>query len=103
MDGAPVKNKSPEQLRPVTSIYFFISGFGYSTWASRIPSIQQHLHMNEAQLGAVLLAMPVGLILTLPITGKLLGHYESRTIMLAGAIVFNLLLGLPGFLTSKSQ
>jgi MFS family permease len=103
MDAVVLKHKSPEQLRLVTSIYFFISGFGYSTWASRIPSVQQHLHLNEAQLGAVLLCMPVGLIITLPFTGKLLGHFESRIIMVVGAIVFNLLLGLPGFLANTLQ
>ncbi|MFT3937014.1 MAG: MFS transporter [Chitinophagaceae bacterium] len=103
MDGVSLKAKTPEQLRLVTSIYFFISGFGYSTWASRIPSIQQNLHLNEAQLGAILLAMPVGLVLTIPITGRLLGHFESRVIMIVGAIVFNLLLGLPGFLVNTLQ
>ncbi len=103
MDAAILKYKSPEQLRLVTSIFFFISGFGYSTWASRIPSVQQHLHLNEAELGAVLFAMPIGLILTLPITSRLLGHFESRVIMIIGAIVFNLLLGLPGFVVSTLQ
>jgi len=103
MDAVALKHKSPEQLRLVTSIYFFISGFGYSTWASRIPSVQQHLHLNEAQLGGVLLCMPVGLIITLPFTGKLLGRFESRIIMVVGAIVFNLLLGLPGFLVNTLQ
>ncbi|MEP7277734.1 MAG: MFS transporter [Bacteroidota bacterium] len=103
MNAAILKNKSPEQLRLVTSIYFFISGFGYSTWASRIPSVQQHLHLNEAQLGAALFAMPIGLIITLPITGKLLGHFESRAIMLTGVLVFNFLLGLPGFLVNTLQ
>jgi len=103
MDGAIVKNKSPEQLRLATSVFFFISGFGYSTWASRIPSVQQHLHLNEAQLGGVLLAMPVGLLLTLPITGRLLDHFESRMIMFIGALVFNTLLALPGFVISTLQ
>ena len=103
MDGAILKHKSPEQLRLATSVFFFISGFGYSTWASRIPSVQQHLHLNEAQLGGVLLAMPVGLILTLPVTGKLLGHFESRMIMFVGALIFNVLLGLPGFVVSTFQ
>lgn len=103
MDAAILKNKSPEQLRLATSIFFFISGFGYSTWASRIPSIQQHLHLNEAQLGALLLAMPVGLIVTLPVTGKLLGHFESRMIMFIGALIFNFLLALPGFVVNTLQ
>ncbi len=103
MDAAILKNKSPEQLRLATSVFFFISGFGYSTWASRIPSVQQHLHLNEAELGGVLLAMPIGLILTLPITGKLLGHFESRMIMFIGALVFNSLLALPGFVVNTLQ
>jgi MFS family permease len=103
MDAAILKHKSPEQLRLATSVFFFISGFGYSTWASRIPSVQQHLNLNEAQLGGVLLAMPIGLILTLPVTGKLLGHFESRVIMFVGALIFNLLLGLPGFVVSTFQ
>ena len=103
MDAVILKNKSPQQLRLVTSIYFFISGFGYSTWASRIPSVQQHLHLNEAQLGAVLLAMPIGLILTLPVTGKLLDHFESRIIMFVGALIFNSLLAMPGFVVSTLQ
>lgn len=103
MDAASLKNTSPRQLRIVTSIFFFISGFSYSTWASRIPSIQQHLHLNEAELGAVLLAMPAGLILTLPVTSKLLGHFESRMIMFIGTLLFNFLLALPGFLVSTLQ
>jgi len=103
MDAAILKNKSPRQLRTVTSIYFFISGFSYSTWASRIPSIQQHLHLNEAQLGAILLAMPAGLVLTLPVTSKLLGHFESRMIMLIGALIFNFLLALPGLVVNTLQ
>lgn len=91
------------QYRTAVSVFFFISGLGYSTWASRIPSIQQQLHLNEAQLGLVLLALPIGLMLTMPVTGKLLGSFSSRKIMVIGAMVFNLVLSLPGFTTSLWQ
>jgi MFS family permease len=91
------------RYRIATSVFFFISGLGYSSWASRIPSIQQQLHLNDAQLGAVLFALPIGLILTMPITGKLLGSYSSRKIMVFGAMVFNLVLSLPGFTTNIWQ
>ncbi|MDE3249320.1 MAG: MFS transporter [Bacteroidota bacterium] len=103
MNPAIRQKGSPEQLRLATSIFFFISGFGYSSWAARIPSVQQHLHLNEAELGAVLLSMPVGLLLTLPVTGRLLGYFESRRIMLIGALVFSVLLSLPGFLVNTLQ
>ena len=91
------------QYRIATSVFFFISGLGYSSWASRIPSIQQQLHLNEAQLGAVLFALPIGLLLTMPITGKLLGAFSSRRIMVFGALLFNVVLSLPGFTTSIWQ
>ena len=83
----------------MVAIFFFVSGFGFSTWASRIPTIQQQLHLNEAQLGAVLFALPVGLMATLPLTGVLLSRFDSRRIMMIGAIFFNLMLCCIGFAT----
>jgi MFS family permease len=83
----------------MVAIFFFVSGFGFSTWASRIPTIQQQLHLNEAQLGAVLFALPIGLMLTLPVTGVLLSRWDSRIIMMGGALLFNVMLSLIGFVT----
>ncbi|MCW3110202.1 MAG: transporter [Segetibacter sp.] len=103
MTSDPAGFKAPRQLRIATTIFFFISGFGYSSWASRIPSIQQQLHLNEAQLGAVLFAMPIGLMLTMPFTSYLLGRINSRKIVLIGALSFNLVLGLPGFASHTWQ
>ena len=92
--------KSPARFRIATTVFFFMSGFGYSSWASRIPSIQQQLHLNEAQLGAVLFASPIGLMLTMPVTSWLLGRINNRKILLFGAVSFNLILSLPGFSTT---
>lgn len=93
----PVTQVFPWKTRIMVTIFFFVSGFGFSTWASRIPTIQQQLHLNEAQLGAVLFALPIGLMLTLPVTGALLSRYDSRRIMLAGALLFNCMLCGIGF------
>jgi MFS family permease len=87
----------------MVTIFFFVSGFGFSTWASRIPTIQQQLHLNEAQLGAVLFALPIGLMATLPVTGLLLSRFDSRRIMMIGAILFNLMLCGIGFATKTWQ
>ena len=95
--------KTPRQIRIANAIFFFVSGFGYTTWASRIPSIQQSLHLNEAQLGAALFAMPIGLIATMPITGRLLGNFSSSRIMIVGAIAFNLMLALLGYTSQYWQ
>jgi MFS family permease len=88
---------SPLKARIATAVFFFVSGFGFSSWASRIPTIQQNLHLNEAQLGAVLFAMPAGLMCTLPVTGFLLRRFSSRYIMMTGAVLFNIMLCLVGF------
>jgi MFS family permease len=95
--------KSPRQLRIGAAIYFFISGFGYSTWASRIPTIKQQLHLNNAQLGTVLFALPVGLMLTMPITSWLLTRHSSRVVMLFGTLFLSVILILIGISNSMLQ
>jgi len=102
MDSAFV-HATPKQSRIAVAVFFFVSGFGFSTWASRIPTIQQQLHLNEAQLGAVLFALPAGLMTTLPFTGFLLRRFSSRYIMLTGALLFNVMLCLTGFTTQTWQ
>jgi len=97
VDEPTANTKTPGQLRIAAAIFFFISGFGYSTWASRIPTIQQQLHLNDAQLGTVLFALPVGLMFTMPITSRLLSYYSSRGIMLIGSIFLSVVLIFIGF------
>ncbi len=103
MTDAATALKTPRTIRIATAVFFFISGFGYATWASRIPTLQQKLHLNEAQLGAVLFALPVGLMLTLPVTGNLLSRFSSRNVMFAGTVAFNIMLALLGFTTQVWQ
>jgi MFS family permease len=85
------------RLRRANAVYFFISGFGYSSWTSRIPGIKESLKLNDAHFGTLLFMMPLGLILTMPFTGKMLDHFKSRTIMLIGAMVYNFVLACIGF------
>ncbi len=88
--------ESARRARIATALFFFVSGFSFSSWASRIPAIQQKLNLSDASLGSILFALPLGLMLTLPITGYLLQKYSSRTIMFGGAIMFNLMLAMIG-------
>lgn len=101
MTKTAAQNLNPARTRLMVAIFFFVSGFGFYTWASRIPTIQQELHLNEAQLGAVLFALPIGLMITLPVTGMLLSRFDSRRIMMIGAVSFNLMLSAIGFATKS--
>jgi MFS family permease len=95
--------RTPKQLRIANAVFFFLSGFGYASWASRIPTIQSQLHLNEAQLGGILFAMPIGLLVTLPVTGQLLSKYSSRRIMFFGGLFFSIVLAAIGFASTVWQ
>ncbi len=79
------------------SSYFFMAGFGFATWASRIPTIKAFYELNEAQLGNLLLTMPVSSLIGLPISGWLVSRFESRIPLQFAFIFFALALALIGF------
>jgi MFS family permease len=60
------------------SIFFFLSGFSFASWASRIPTIKSDFQLNEAQLGTILLTMPISSLIGLPFSGWLVSRFESR-------------------------
>lgn len=99
----PQKLNTALRSRIAVAMFFFISGFTFSSWASRIPSLQQQLRLNDAQLGTVLFAMPMGLMLTMPFTGILLGRVSSRFIMMMGALLYAVLLPVLGLVTQVWQ
>ncbi|NEU07176.1 MFS transporter, partial [Flavihumibacter sp. R14] len=69
---------SLNKQRIFLSIFFFISGFSFSSLASRIPTIKTFFGFNEAELGTLLLAMPVSSLIGLPISGWLVSRFDSR-------------------------
>jgi MFS family permease len=82
------------------SIFFFISGFCFSSWASRIPTIKTLFNLNEAELGTILLAMPVSSLIGLPISGWLVARYDSRVPLTAAFVMLSVTLALIGFSSS---
>lgn len=78
--------------RIATSVYFFIAGVCFASWASRIPDIQSHLQLSDAGLGSVLLALPVGLMTSLPLSGWLVTKFGSKRMMLLGSLSYPVLL-----------
>lgn len=82
----------PRAHRAAVSSIFFLSGLCFSSWASRIPTIQQSVGLSEAGLGGVLLALPAGLMVSLPVSGWLVARTGSRSTVLAAALVYSLLL-----------
>lgn len=74
-----------------------MSGFTFSTWASRIPTIKTTFNFNEAELGSVLLALPIGSLIGLPISGWLVSRFNSRIPLAVGYGLNTMSLVLIGF------
>jgi MFS family permease len=83
-----INQKSLKAKRIRISLFFFFYGFIFATWASRIPAIQQQLNLSESELGAVLLAMPVGSFITLPFSGYLTSTIGSRKVVIGASMLY---------------
>ncbi|WP_192821312.1 MFS transporter [Rufibacter sp. LB8] len=73
--------------RVALSVFFFLSGVNFSSWAARIPTIKMNLGLNEAELGSVLLTMPVSSLIGLPLSGWLVSKFETRVPLAAGFLL----------------
>lgn len=71
------------------SAFFFLSGFVFASWASRIPTIKTAFNYNEAQLGTILLFMPISSLIGLPLSGWLVSRYDSRLPLTGGFILLS--------------
>lgn len=74
-----------------------MSGFSFASWASRIPTIKELFNYNEAELGTILLFMPLGSLLGLPLSGWLVSRFDSRTPLIYSAILLAISIGIVGF------
>src|ERR1700744_846037 len=61
-----------------TYLVFAASGFGFASWASRIPQVKARLGLNPSALGLLLLAIALGSVVALPLSGTLVARWGSR-------------------------
>lgn len=103
LNGTYSKATLFRKYRVATSIFFFIAGLTFSTWASRIPAIQAKLHLTDAGLGGVLFALPLGLMAGLPLSGWMVSKFGSKPMMICAAILYPGILFLLASSTSVPQ
>lgn len=82
--------------RVAVSAVFFLSGLCFASWASRIPDIKNTLGLNEGQLGGVLLGLPAGSLVALPLAGWMVHRYGSKKVVILSSILYALFLPLLG-------
>ncbi|MBH2005502.1 MAG: MFS transporter [Sphingobacteriia bacterium] len=97
------KALSPKTYRLAVACFFFIAGICFASWASRIPDVKNSLRLSDAALGGLLFALPVGSMVSLPISGWLVAHWGSKKAMLLGAIAYPFVLFLIGYSATVPQ
>jgi len=86
------KTISRERIRIAVALFYFCQGLAFASWASRIPDIKSALNLSDAQLGTLLFALPLGQLLTMPLSGRLVTQYGSRGVLRIAAPLYALVL-----------
>lgn len=74
--------------RVAVKIGFFLNGFIFANWASRLPGLQEVYHADNGTIGLVLLASSVGAVGAMPFTGWAIIKNGSRKIMLIALLAY---------------
>ncbi|MBD7950468.1 MFS transporter [Oerskovia rustica] len=66
---------------------FFLNGFNFASWASRLPAVRDALGLSEGSMGLLLLFAAVGSLLALPLAGMVVQRIgASRAVLLFAAV-----------------
>ncbi|WP_347051620.1 MFS transporter [Flavobacterium olei] len=76
------------RIRFAVGMFYFGMGLSFASWASRIPDIKTALHLTEGDLGSILFALPVGQLIVMPFSGKMVTKFGSHRILIFSLIMY---------------
>ncbi|PAM92370.1 MFS transporter [Flavobacterium sp. IR1] len=91
------------RIRVAVGMFYFGMGLSFATWASRIPDIKTALHLTEGDLGSILFALPMGQLIVMPFSGKMVTKFGSHRILIFSLIMYVLCLANLGLATTALQ
>jgi MFS family permease len=74
--------------RIAVKIAFFLNGFIYANWVSRLPRIQELYNADNGTIGIVLLSMSLGAVAAMPFTGWVIIKNGSRTVTMWSLVLY---------------
>ena len=74
--------------RLAVSVLFFVNGAVFAAWAAIIPAVQRALQLEPGPLGLVLLALPVGAMMGMPLAAWLAPVLGGGRVTTASALIF---------------
>jgi hypothetical protein len=99
----PSSPTTPVRLWTPSAITFFVNGALYGAWATQAPIAKARLGVTEAHFGLLLLAMGLGAVMAMGVSGRLTARFGAAPIIVGSFPVFVLsllgisLAGTPGF------
>jgi MFS family permease len=87
--------------RVAVNIAFFINGFIYASWVSRLPRIQDLYDADDKAIGFVLLASSIGAVAAMPFTGWVIIKNGSRRITILVAVLYCAIVPLIPFMPDQ--
>lgn len=63
-------------------------GLTFASWASRIPDIKTALQLSQGDLGTILFAMPIGQLIVMPFSGKLVTRFSSYRVLIFSLLLY---------------
>ncbi len=95
MSVSPLQTGRAESARRAVSLIFLVNGAFFATWAVNIPGVRDALKLSEAQIGGALLAIGLGALITMPLTGGWTARYGSGPVTRVAVVACMLSLALP--------
>ena len=81
--------------------FYFLGGFGFTSWASLIPFLKRKLQIPDDHLGFLLLAVGLGALIMMMLAGSIAGRLGCRRSLtvagLAIAVALNVLCYVPAY------
>jgi predicted MFS family arabinose efflux permease len=89
------------QTRNSVAAAFALNGFCFATMVSRLPDIRSGLDLDNAALGLLLLAISVGSVIALPLSGRLIDRFSASAVTRFGGVLVavGLTIGMAGVVT----
>lgn len=88
-------NASAQLARYAISLIFLVNGTLFATWAVNIPVVRDRLHLSAAEVGVALLALGLGSLVTMPLTGGWTARFGSARVVAVSVVLSMLSLAWP--------
>jgi MFS family permease len=75
------------RAKVAVSVIFVVNGLSFASWAARVPAIRDTLGLTPGRLGLLLLAVSIGTMVALPLSGLVVGRLGPARTVVAAVLV----------------